>query len=289
MDTAIAQSSHEISAFAAGGNISEAISHCESNTYDNALRWCLLNGVTDYEKEIENLKKEISSLEKEVTASQKTVSAPKSGYYYSGVDGYEEIFTLDALNNLDAASFESLTKDEVGISTTSCGKIVNDSKWYIAFELNKKSAASLATQKKYTVNFLSSDASLEMTFLRSIAASDEGNSIIIMSCSYMPEGFNFTRSQPIDFVQSSKSGLKIPTSALKNDIDSTGVKTSGVYVLDGVTVVFKSVDIIFEKDGSYLVAPPDPGNISYISPTKLSLYDTVITAGNDLYVGKTIK
>jgi len=60
----------------------------------------------------------------------------------------------------------------------------------------------------------------------------------------------------------------------------------GVFILVGNVVDFRFIEVILESDGYYIVAPQDLDDPEY--PTKLALYDIIITGGKDLYVGKII-
>lgn len=71
----------------------------------------------DYKKELKELEAEKESLNNQLSGANYTVQSPKSGYFYSTVDGYENAFTLDVLDQLTGESFEKLsesTPDKIG-------------------------------------------------------------------------------------------------------------------------------------------------------------------------------
>ena len=82
------------------------------------------------------------------------------------------------------------------------------------------------------------------------------------------------------------SGLRISASALRV-VDGV----TGVYVVQGSKVVFKTTEVLYSYGGYCVCAvPTDPNypdetDIAYHSKTRLSLHDAVITEGSGLYDG----
>ena len=73
-------------------------------------------------------------------------------------------------------------------------------------------------------------------------------------------------------------GIRIPTEAIRFDDEHK----AGVYTLNGIEVVFKKIkQIISEEDYTLVVDTSDLDGY-------ISLYDTIIVEGKDLYDGKII-
>ncbi len=217
-----------------------------------------------------------------------TVS-PKSGYFYSTVDGYEDSFTIEKLENLTAEEFEQLS-DSVpnqSIIDGSSGKIVLSSTWYITVAIDKRTAETFTDGRSYPVIFqYSNNTQLNMTLERRIARSDKDITILVFSTKKMPEGFDYSRSQTVELPQADHEGIRISSSSLRMQDGKTGV-----YVVVGTKIVFKETEVIYTY-GSYSIcaipknpAYPNRRDITYSSKTQLSLHDAVVVDGNDVYDG----
>ena len=62
----------------------------------------------DFDAELVNLRTELESIRRGMGGVAATITAPQSGYFYSSCDGGEDVFNLDALENLTVSSFNSL-------------------------------------------------------------------------------------------------------------------------------------------------------------------------------------
>ncbi|MBQ3081575.1 MAG: hypothetical protein IJC49_03900 [Clostridia bacterium] len=122
-----------------------------------------------------------------------------------------------------------------------------------------------------------------MVFERAVGDTKSEEVVLIFSTNTLPTNFNFTRMQEVQVIKNTVQGLKIRTTALR---DEDG--TDGVYVLSSGRVIFKTVNVLCESGGFYVVELPNPKNKSERSSTKLSLHDTVIIGGKNLYVGKVL-
>lgn len=65
-------------------------------------------------------------------------------------------------------------------------------------------------------------------------------------------------------------------------------KVQGVYVLYGSEVQFKEISIVYAGN-DYVLCDSSPTDGTLFSGETISLYDQIITEGDDLYDGKVIK
>ncbi len=241
-----------------------------------------------YGNAITNLVKKRYELEMQQSNTGFTSVASTSGYFYSEVDGYENIFTSAALESITTEKLKELSQAEpdATLSANCLGKLSPTSRWYIAFNTTKRTASSFEVGEKYKVLFpFSGDMEVEMRFERAVSSIKGEDSVLVFSTHVLAEGFNFTRKQDVKVVKKAMEGLKIRTSTLRYVNGKTGV-----YTLSATQkVVFKTVDIICESDGFYLVSLPDPTDRTRRDAEKLSLNDVVILDGKDLYEGKVLQ
>lgn len=253
-------------------------------------RRSILTATSGFDMQIDLCKAEKARLESQLTGSSAIQKAPVSGTFYSTVDGYEKVFTKSLIDNMTMEKYYALSSamPDQTLLGAATGKLVVSSKWYIAVCLDKRTASRLTEGRsasyKYTINFpYSGGRNISMNLERKVNQTNFETMVLIFSSDETPEGFNFTRSQPVNITEATYTGLKIPVSALRI-VD--GVK--GVYALDGNVVIYKTAEPLYEENGYYICALPDKNKIDARSNEKLSLYDVIITAGKGIEVGKIV-
>ena len=278
----------------------DIIRNVDANALDKALRekdelLILLNRrnalvhSVSYDAELSSLYAERERIISSISGDGYITTAPESGYFYSYVDGYEEIFTLEALENLTYDDFQLLGSSvpDPSLAENSSGKLVVGSTWYIAVAVDKRTAENFVNGRSYPLTFqYSNNLELDMKLERRMTRTDVDITVLVFSTKQMPDGFDYSRRQTVELTKSAYSGLRISSSALRmND----GV--TGVYVVQGSRVVFKKTTVIYTY-GSYCICAvpvdpnyPDESDIAYNSKTRLSLHDSVITEGSGLYDG----
>ena len=111
----------------------------------------------------------------------------------------------------------------------------------------------------------------------SLKRQEDGSSICIFECDTFSSEFVDGRVAQVKLLMDNYEGIRIPTSAIRI-VDGK----AGVYTRKGIEVVFKQIkQIISEED--YTLVENTSNLDGYIS-----LYDTVIVGGKDLYDGKII-
>lgn len=219
--------------------------------------------ITGEQKDFSDLRSSLeikkSNLMAQLNGKSETIYSDMSGYFSSEIDGYEEIFTKKALENLTVSDFyrliEEKPKDIKNVDgKTPIGKIADNYIWYIVIPVNKENAEDLEVQKTYSAVFpYNYDTELSLTLENILTENFGERTLAVFSCGEMPEGFNYQRSQAIEIVVNEARGFRIPKNSVRL-VD--GVQ--GVYTLYGSTVVFKRIDILFEADGHYIVSTEDP-------------------------------
>lgn len=257
-----------------------------------------------FEEQISELQEERLRLASAQGETYTRIFAPEPGYYTGIVDGYEKIFSPEILETMTISDFERLTQREPdnNLISSNSGKLVTDSRWYICCELDKNEAQSFEEGEEYTVEFpYSEGVSLKMELLRAVRETDRNETVLVFTTDEMPSGFGYVRSQKIDIARESYSGLRVPKSAMRK----LNNETDGVYILVGETVRFRRAEVIYELDDYYIVRyeseaektqnavqsgeeAADESGTGSEQYRYLSLYDSVIVSGKDLYDGKQI-
>ena len=241
-----------------------------------------------FEAQIERYEEEIRSLEASLGGRGSFVQAPFGGYFYDSADGYEGIFTPDALEDLTIDGFLALTESEPAPHDGAVGRISPESRWYIAFTMDKRQAAALTEGKSsnasYTVSFpYANDLRIEFTHYKTVTRTDSDVAVLVLTTNELPVGFAFARSQPAKLLTETYTGIRIPVAALRVVDGKTGV-----YTLDGNVVHFKETKVLYEDEGMYICEMPMLDGRPTVLKGQLSLYDAVVVSGRNLYEGKIL-
>lgn len=249
----------------------------------------------DYEDEIADLRRERQGLVASLGSPVQTVTAPASGYFYKSVDGYETIFTMGNMENLTVESFEALKKSEKQDYGEKCiGKLVYQYDWYFACSTDVRRITDYSVGQSYDVRFpYSGDVTLSAELTGVLTQRDTEGAVLLFHATRMPEGFSFRRCQKVRILTGTYAGLKVPADAVRV---ADGV--TGVYILYGSTVYFRSIEPVGEAEG-YIYArsdfegvsayadDEDPANDVFYKP--LREYDEIVVSAVGLYDGKVLK
>lgn len=285
----------DVYASGSAGNLSDAIDGSAELLAMLNRRNLIVSSTTDFTKEKEMLLERRRELEAKIDAGSESVYANTSGYFYSNVDGYEEIFTPDKIENLTLKSFYELTSQqpEENVSEKGSVKVINDFVWNLVCEVSSEKAAFLSVNNTYTVVFPESgDDEIKMKLVNIISETTSPKALAVFRVNVMPSTFNFKRGQSAEIVLDVTEGLSVPKKAIRQ-IDGE----NGVYILVGDVIHFRRVHIIDEMDNYYLVSygknaeafEQDSENQDGKEKSKmLSLYDNVIVSGKELFDGKIV-
>lgn len=209
----------------------------------------------------------------------------QSGYFYSEVDGYESIFTADAVENLTLNDFYKIIESDPDNSMEGVvAKVATSYNWYIALEAPAVHQQYYNVGNSYEVNFpYSGGQTVPMKLYRIITDSESENVVLVFETGNIPEDFNYLRKQTVEIVQQSYTGYRVPSSAVRM-VDSK----QGVYIKSGNVVKFKEIVPLVEVDGYFIVKEQDKLNDKDYE-SKLGMYDLVIVKGKNLYEGKIIE
>lgn len=238
-----------------------------------------------YDDLINELTAEKQKLTAALSSPIDTVKSPESGYFYSYVDGYEQVLNTSVLQDLTVDGFFELIETAQKSSTESAvGKIATDFEWYTLCIVNKDEAIFYDSGNYYDLIYpYSSGTVIRSKLYSKISQNDREEVILVFVTDIVPENFNFLRHQKAEIVFSDYTGLKISKQSLRI-VDGY----IGVYVLVGNAVTFKRCEKIAETDTDYIIDINDPIENEDCKYGYLQMFDTVITDGKNLYDGKMI-
>lgn len=210
------------------------------------------------------------------TGKYTTISAGATGYYISDVDGYEAVLDYNSVDDWTIEQVEAaMSASPSAASSNQFGRLVNSYYWYLACVVDTDDINELHEGSRYTLGFYDSAVDeITCTVYRIKSDAASGKSLVIFSCNIMTEELASLRNEHTYIVLKNYTGYKIDNRALRTDDENQ----AGVYALDGHTIYFRNVDIIYSDDEYSLVTSSSLGN-----------YDEYVVTGQDLYNGKIIK
>lgn len=248
------------------------------------------NEVDNYNDEIAELKNRLAVIYNSFDGLYEEIIADNGGYFYYSCDGYESDFTYEKLFSLTPSSFKEIaeqTKNNPIVESQYRCKFVYENVWYMASSCDDATASLLEVGKEYSITLFDiKERELTVT-LEQIGESQNGECVLILSCSNMPEGFDYSRHQTFRLDISSKEGYRVPVEAVQTVVDkATGEEQTGVYILNASVVHFRRIDIIAEGNGYYIVAKLDKTKENYYE--YLNLNDLIILEPDGMYEGKIL-
>lgn len=255
-------------------------------------------GVDELSAAITALDAQIQALQSASALDTTTVYAPCSGTFSAMADGYESTLYPDMLETLTAASLKQLMAQDPTAPAGAVGKLITDSKWYMATTVSPEVAERLVVGRSVTVRF-SRDWSGEVSMkIERVDEAADGACLVILSSTRNLADTSMLRKQTVDIVFNSLDGIRVPKKAVRTENravtdpetgETTTKQVIGVYVLTAAQAEFKAVEILADDGDYYLVQAvlPDVPTDNQLK-TAFRAGDQVIVSSDELYDGKVM-
>ena len=243
----------------------------------------IVNKKTDFEKSISQISNEIKNIEKTMNMPKKIVSK-HSGYFVGSTDGFEEICSIDSVDDSNLEEFREFSKKISNKKQTDQKKvkIITSPKILFKAIVPTKKIVNKNINRKFRIKFKETGQEVEGYLQDLILKYDQKYGIAIFEIYDMTEKLASLRKSDAEIIFEELYGFKIPKEAVKvNEKNETGV-----YVLDLAKMKFKNIDIVFE-DEHFVICSKDPKDIS-LSSKYIKNFDRVILKGKNLYDNKRI-
>lgn len=202
-----------------------------------------------------------AEIESAIGGAQTEVFSPISGIYTAALDGLETYGTEEALAALTPSvldAFDSLMKDYKPDAKELC-KITDNFVWYLAAVITEEEAADIRVGSSISLVVDAAETTEVAATVYSLSEQEDGRRVMVVSSDQFVDGITGLRTVNYKAVLLKRSGLKIPSAALRIE---DGQK--GVYILvDKHTKQFKPVNnepFASDDDKFYIVnrnyAPP---------------------------------
>jgi hypothetical protein len=238
----------------------------------------ITNEVQDFNQKISDIEAEITKLDARSVVSKEQIQAPRSAYFASYCDGYEDKLTTAGLDKITASEIDSI-EDKKSTAPNVVGKLIDGYGWYLALVAdNSRKEYAIGDSVRLRFDSAAESYPAQITDIRDESST---RSVIIIFC----DKFNYElvqhRAERVELIKGEFTGLKVPREAIRfkdvtetvtDDQGNEQTKTStwkGVYIREGEQVLFKKINVIYE--GSDYV-------LSEITSDKefLALYDDIM-------------
>ena len=209
--------------------------------------------------------------------------SPKNGYFFSGNDGCESYFTIEALDSLTLESFEELVEiaERVEPQKGAYGRITDNSRWGIVLPIPAADKKHFTAGNTYSALFSENNQTTIPLYLDRIVEEEGADTaLLVFSCDRQPDNFTFNRCQSVTLTLSTVSGLYIPKAAVKR-VDGA----RGVYILRGSIVYFRYIETLYEGGDYYLVSATSEHTEER---TYLRANDLIILNGKNMFDGRVL-
>lgn len=247
--------------------------------------------LTDLVQQRQSLAQQYQELKSRSAGATSQITAPVSGIFSALVDGYESLLTPENIFTMTPSQLDSLAKQNVA-AESSPGKLVTSNDWYFVTALEQEDAARLTQGGSVTVSF-SGDFNQDVSMLvEQVGEAENGRCTVVLSSDRYLSQTILLRSQSIEIVFQSYTGLRVPKTALRmvtktvkdeQTGQETQVNTLGLYIVIGGQAEFKAVNIVTEGSDYYVVSSATQGSRA------LRAGDQVIVRATDLYDGKLLE
>lgn len=232
---------------------------------------------TDYNQRITQLQEDCAGIEASMPQPVESVGMPKTGYFSSVTDGFENVYTPEKLLSMSVEDIQRMISGSTVYNSWSVGKVITEFEWYFAVVVTADEASALEKASSITASFTTLGIrDIPFTLYKTIELPDsapndsEAPVAVIFSSSYMNAGLSAIRVQNVELSMRTYTGLRVSKSAIRF---KDGVK--GVYVEVGNSLKFKAIedDVLYEESDYLLVRPSD-------SSSGLQQYDRVVMQGS---------
>lgn len=212
-------------------------------------------------------------------SSIKTISGGDRGYFSRFVDGYEDDYTIDMIDDITFEEYDQMMGVDYTYDQTKLGKCINNHNWYYVTTVPAEESLLFQPGTKMEINFVGSDELPISGWVKSIQEDRQrGEALLVIQSNDINSETVSRRKATIQLGFDDYKGIRFSKKALRIQ---DGKK--GVFVKGKSSIVFKEVDIVYTGKDFYL------SRLDYNSDINLNIFDEIIVEGSNLYHGKVLE
>jgi len=229
--------------------------------------------------QLSSLKAQRDKIANQISNSYTPVYSPKSGVFVPSTDGFESEITPNIIEALTPSSLKKYLEQTKKITkNVHQYKIDDDFTWYVAVSVSASEASDLKVGSTVNLRFpnLSMDT-VECT-IEKISEAESGR--VVVTCSSMGDvgGLYHVRQTAVQLIKNTYTGFIVDKSAIHIDDGKTGV-----FIDSGGIAKFKEANILINEQDVAIIKQDSTNKDA------LTLYDSVIVEGKNMYDGKLLK
>ena len=233
---------------------------------------------------LEQLQTRKNELESQISGNVTAVYAPVSGVLCSTLDGCEDYFSIEKINDITPKYLKGCPKpdnnsqDKETTKDTPCLKLINNYEWYFAANVDEKWVSDIKPGAEISLRFPNiSDEKIDGIVYSISEPNGKVATIIIQSDSTF-SGMYTQRELKAEIIRRTYRGFKVSKDAIHVSKDGEYF----VYINSEGIVKRREVDILY-SDSYYAIVAENNSKSNY-----LLLYDEVIVSGNNIKEGAGI-
>lgn len=235
---------------------------------------------TGYSEKITLLQQEQSQLKSRLSGDVQSIYANGTGYFVSGVDGYESVLSFDDGDTITAEKIqEVIDNPDISSSANAVGKLIADYTWRVAAVLDSSKLFGIYEGSTVNLRVGSQNTPLEAVVV-SVRSTNRGDNtaVYVFECDRLNSAVVEGRTAHFKLMVNSYGGLRVSREAIR--LNENGER--GVYVVRGSSLTFKKINVIYWGE-DYVICSQEDGD------DYLKLYDEIVTEGKDLHDGQVIE
>lgn len=236
--------------------------------------------------ERDTLVMERDSLNAQLAGHTTQLTAPATGYFSAVIDGYEEILTVDALEDITVDRFRELTETKPIVSNQAWGKMIQGFTWYLVAEISGEDAERFSVGQSLRVNFTQASLEAPVSVYSIVKDRNSEDALLVLAGTEFNSEMVSMRQQPVEIIIATYTGLKIPKEAVyvqETTTDDGVTRQDGVFILSGSFQKFKVIKKLYETEDFYVVEQ------SATNSDMLVEQDQIIVSGKNLQNNMVVK
>lgn len=255
------------------------LSSIRNKIEDKLSKKALIIGESGAKGTLENeYYEEIKRYESQLTNSREELTAPIAGTVAYKLDGYESVFSYNAIGDYDVETLEKMnvpSGELVGTTKQNSFKIVDNIEGYVTVISSSKEALNARVDKKLKLRFpeISNE---EISGRIEYLTIEDDKAVLTFRINRMLEDLINYRKTKVEMIWNSAEGLLVPSSAIKHEEDGS----AKIYVINGRRAIEKSVDVVLDNGEQAIINSKD----GYV----IILYDRIARDATNISENKII-
>ena len=255
------------------------LSSIRNKIEDKLSKKALIIGESGAKGTLENeYYEEIKRYESQLTNSREELTAPIAGTVAYKLDGYESVFSYNAIGDYDVETLEKMnvpSGELVGTTKQNSFKIVDNIEGYVTVISSSKEALNARVDKKLKLRFpeISNE---EISGRIEYLTIEDDKAVLTFRINRMLEDLINYRKTKVEMIWNSSEGLLVPSSAIKHEEDGS----AKIYVINGRRAIEKSVDVVLDNGEQAIINSKD----GYV----IILYDRIARDATNISENKII-